>query len=212
MSLEIEIIDGNGTDRRAKVSKEGQLNVVVHPHPPKGETCLSIPFRQYFTTTGDSSGCSNMRVNGACCNVDFYISATCCQDIYIKTISIAIVDASATLSKFGNLCALTNGIEFEWRTQDTGIVVIADAIKTNFEFIRLAAGNPAFGDAATAFRASNVASTSEGYLPVIDLAKTFGLPYGIRLRKGTNDKLAFKIRDDVSGLDQFDAIAYGIRI
>jgi len=57
-----------------------------------------------------------------------------------------------------------------------------------------------------------VSGTSEAYIPVLDFSTIFGMPWGFRLRKGTTDKLTFTVRDNLSGLDQFDAIAYGIRV
>ena len=100
----------------ARVNGEGELNVVVHPHPPKDETVTSTPFRQYFTSTGVSTGSSDMLVDGSSTNQEFYISADPLKDLYIKTVSAAIVDASAVLNKFGNLAALTNGLTFVWET------------------------------------------------------------------------------------------------
>lgn len=44
------------------------------------------------------------------------------------------------------------------------------------------------------------------------MSDTFGMPWGIRLRAGTTDKLAFVVRDNISSLDQFDIIAYGIKV
>lgn len=47
---------------------------------------------------------------------------------------------------------------------------------------------------------------------IYDFAFIFGSPYGLRLRAGTNDKLIFKIRDNLSsGIDEHNAIAYGIK-
>ena len=49
-------------------------------------------------------------------------------------------------------------------------------------------------------------------MPNIDVAETFGMPYGLRLRKGTKDNLTFVVNDNLSGLTTFDIVAYGIRI
>jgi hypothetical protein len=209
MSLFTRIIDSWGTKVGARVSKEGQLNVVAHPHPPQGEQISAAPVREFFTT---AAGSSDMKVNGATTNVEFLIEADPVRDKYIKIISWVIADASAVLNKFGNITALTNGCVLEWKTNDEGTLVISDQLTSNFEFIRLCAGTPSFGDGAGAFRAGNVFSTSEGYIPVLDIAKVFGLPFGFRLRAGSSDVLKFTIRDDVSGVDQFDAIVYGIKI
>jgi hypothetical protein len=197
------------TGRTTRIGNEGEQAVVIHPHPPKDEDVSAIPVREFFKT---SAGSSDMKVDGSTTNVRFTIESDVTQDKYIKTISVVIADASATLSKFGNLTALSNGVVFGWESTDLGDVTIADALKSNFDFVRLALGNPPFGDAAGAFRASNIISTSEGYVPVIDFAAMFGLPWGLRLKAGSADKIVFTVRDNVTGVDQFDAIAYGIKI
>lgn len=211
MSIKTRFEDGNGRGNIARVDEDGALSVVVHPHPPKDETDAAFPFRQYFTDTGLSSGSNDMRVNGSATPIDFSVEANPDKDVYIKSVSVVIVDAGASLSEFGNLAALSTGIEFCWETQDEGIVVIADAIQTNFDFVRLAIGEPSFGDGATAFTASNISGQSEGFLPVLDFQKIFGLQYGIKLRKGTKDRIFFRINDNITAIDEFDAIAYGIK-
>jgi len=142
----------------------------------------------------------------------FWIGAIQEYDIYVKTISIEIADASATLNKFGNITALTNGCKLEWITQDIGTTTIDDALKTNWNFVRMCAGSPAFGDAAGAFRASNVSGTSEGYIPVMDMARVFGNPWGLPLRKGTTDRIEFTIQDNTTGVDSFNAIGFGTKV
>ena len=118
-------------------------------------------------------------------------------------------DAGQTLSEFGNTnAALTNGCVLEYVDED-GPVTIHDALKTNWDFIRLSGGSPAFGDAAAASRASNVSGTSEGYIPFLDLRKTFGFKWGFRLASGSRQKIVLRVRDDLTVPDQFDCIAYG---
>ena len=211
MSIKTLIEDGRGRGNKAKIDEDGALAVVVHPHPPKDETDAAFPFREYFTDTGLPTGSNDMRVNGSATPIDFSVQAISDKDVYIKSVSIVIVDAGASLSEFGNLSALTNGIEFCWETQDEGIIVIAESLQTNFDFVRLAIGEPSFGDGATAFTASNISGQSEGFLPVLDFQKIFGLQYGIKLRKGTKDRLFFRINDNITAIDEFDAIAYGIK-
>jgi hypothetical protein len=211
MPLDTQLQDGHGTKNKLRINGEGEASVVVHPHPPKDEAESALPFRQYFTLDGTSSGDNDMRVDGSTNNVEFCIPADPEKDVYIKTISILISDAGATLSEFGNLAALSNGIEFKWTSQEEGDLIIADALTTNFEFVRLANGNPGFGDGTTAFQAGNISGTSEGYLPVIDMSATFGLAYGVRLRKGSTEKLVFTIKDNIATLDAFNIIGYGIK-
>jgi hypothetical protein len=211
MAIRTFLQDGKGKGNTLRINGEGEASVVVHPHPPRGEVEDALPFRQYFTDDGTSSGDNDMRVNGSTTNVEFSIKADQEKDLYIKTISIEIADASATLNKFGNLTALTNGVEFKWSSLQEGDVIIDESLQTNWDFIRLAGGNPAFGDAAGAFRANNVSSTSEGYIPVLDLSAIFGLQYGVRLRAGSTEELVFTVKDDVTGVDSFNIVGYGIK-
>jgi hypothetical protein len=208
------IIDGDGNDYKLKVQKEGTLNVVIHPHPPRGEQLIAEPFRQYMTDNGTAAGSNDWTVDGSTNSVDFYIAAQEDYDVYIKSISIIIGDGgSPALNKYGALSALTNGVQWCMFNQEVGLYELHDGIKTNIEFIRMAVDTGAIGDSTTAYLADvSGGGTEKSYLPTIDLQETFGLSYGIRLRKGTTDKLIFTVRDDLTGLTTHNAIGYGIRI
>lgn len=213
--LTIQLKDGHGAGYKQKVNKEGTIGVVIHQHPPLEDELSPLPFRQFLTSDGEPDGPSDMRVVGTlAAPIDFFIKAQRDVDIYIKTISIEITDANATLDKFGNVSALTNGVRFVWLTGNSGEIEIAPSLKTNWDFVRLAGGQPAFAEnsAGAAFRASNVSGNSEGYIPVLDMGKIFGLQYGIRLRKGTNDALIFQVRDTTTGVDSFNIIGLGITL
>lgn len=213
MTLEVSIVDSTGEGNSLRVSDEGAASVVVHPHPPVGEQKTPAPFRQFFTTTGDSTGDNDMRVNGSVNNQLFCVAANHEVDIFIKTVSVYIADAGANLDQFGANAALTNGLLFQHETTDLGTTVINDGLKTNLEFVRLSQGNPAFGSGTGAFQADVSGAGADAYLPTIDFQKTFGLTFGLRLRRNTTDKLAFYVRDDLStGIDQFDITAYGIKL
>ena len=206
------LIDGHGSNNKIKINGEGEMGVVVHPHPPIDEVLAPLPFRQYMTDTGAPSGDNDMKVNGSSSSVEFCISARSDIDIYIKSIAVVIADAGAVLNEFGNISALTNGVEFSYITQSQGNLVIHEGLKTNFDFVQLGLGQPSFGTGAGSFRANNIIGNSEGFIPVIDFTATFGLQWGLRLTKGTTDKICFVIKDNVTGVDRFDAVGYGIQI
>ena len=203
-------IDG----KQLKINGEGELSVVVHQHPPIDEDVTSLPFRQYFTTTGIKGGSNDMRVNGATTFQDFYISASPDYDIYIKYITVEIGDnGTPALNKFGALSALTNGVAFYWDTQKEPLYELHEGIKTNKEFIRIASDTGAIGTGTDAYLADvSGGGTEKSYLPNIDMEEIYGFNWGLRLRKGTLDKLIFRIQDDLTGLSTFNAIATGIRI
>jgi len=215
--VDVRLVDGRDSSNAARINGEGEINVVVHTHPPKDEEDSALPFRQYFTDDGHAyvSGGSNakdMRVVGTlAAPLEFWIAADQEKDIYVQSTSVVISDATATLSQFGAIAALTNGCELHWLSAELGDIVIADELTSNFEFVRLSGGFPAFGNGNNAFRANNVAGSSEAFMPYIDFQEVLGMPWGFRLRAGTNDRLVWRIRDDVSAVDRFDALAYGIR-
>lgn len=209
MTLQVKLEDSDGSGISAGVTDEGNLNVIVAPKPPSNGA-LMVPVNKKFT---DASGNSDMRVAGSLADpIDFTVDAETDKDVYIKTITILIADATASLSQFGAITALTNGVQFIWQTKDQGELVIVPELKSNFNFIELAGGNPAFGDGVSAFRASNVVGASDAYFQRVDITQMFGLQWGLKLRKNTGDKLIFRVRDNTSAVDAFEIVAYGAKI
>jgi len=149
-----------------------------------------------------------MTVDGSVTNIDFTIDPHPTNDRFLKTLSFVIAGDGASLDEFGDIAALTNGVDLFY-SDNTGQVFIGEALKTNWDFIRVSAGNPAFGTGADAFRAKNVEGKVDAYIPVIDLAKVFGREYGVRLKAKSTQKLIVRVKDDLTGVDSFNAVAYG---
>tara|TARA_R110002126_G_scaffold47086_11_gene131927 strand:+ start:107 stop:727 length:621 start_codon:yes stop_codon:yes gene_type:complete len=206
MTLKTQIV---GKDDNAVNVSEGALETIVHDHPPKGETEFLLPFRQFMA---NAAGATDMLVDGSTTPQLFYIEASPDYDIWIKTLAFTIADAGATMNKFGNITALTNGCDLDWKSNVLGTVAMGTALKSNFDFVQMADFNPAFGTGTASFKASNVFSTSEAYVPQLDFTKSFGFKWGIPLIKGTTDRLCFTINDAVGTVDRFDAIAKGVKL
>ena len=193
--LKSVITDGKGTGRKVMIDDQDAMVVSMTTCPPLTIQKNKI-FRSYLA---DSTGSTNMRVNGSVTNVDFYVSASGTADRYITQLSFIIADASATLSLFGAIAALTNGCKLTYeRTGET--ITIHNALKSNWDFVRLSLGNPAFGQTTNAFIASNVFGASEGVIPVLDFTRIMP-PYGIKLDKGTIQRLILTVRDNTTGVD-----------
>lgn len=208
MALPIKIEDGKGGGGRVAV-EDNSLITVTQPHPPMG-TSKTYLFRQNMTTDGTATGTSSMKVLGTlAAPVKFYIPAGKDDDRYITAISFVIAGAGATLSEFSTIAALTNGCKLYYERAN-GQRVIHDALKSNFDFVRLCVGTPAFGSGADAFRAINVIGTSEAYIPVLHLSHIIP-PYGIKLDAGSNQRLVLEVRDDLTSASiiGFDAVCYG---
>jgi hypothetical protein len=203
--IKTSLVDGFGLANEARVNDEGALSVVAHQHPSLTDPTVGIPSVLDFT---NAAGSADMQVAASlAAPQSFCIDARSDFDVYVKTVMVTIADQNAQLNQFGNLTALTNGVNFSWESQSLGSFVIKSAMKSNWDFVKLSRGNPSFGDGTAAFRAGNVSGNSEGYLPVIDFFALFGMQYGIRLRKGTTDRLVFQINDDTTGVDEFTAEA-----
>lgn len=198
------------TDDAARVLNGGALEVITDGLPPQGAAQKAIIFRDYFR---NAAGSEDMRVDGSVTPVEFVIRAPITRDVdrYVKSLSFVIADAGASLNQFGNIGVLANGVEFEYSNllAQGGVVSLGlGGLTTNFSFIELCLGTPAFGDGGTVFRANNVSGNSEAYIPALYF-ENFGLPNGVLLRGGTNDRLVLRINDDITGVDQFTCVANG---
>lgn len=158
MSIDVNLLGSSGNV--GDVGDEGELNVVVHPHPPRDEKETSRLYQQFFTDDGTTAGSNDMRVNGSVTPVEFWIAADTKtvedggEDIYIKSVSFLISDTGARLNLFGALPALTTGIDIEHeKASGSDTITNGNRIKTNLGFIRLALGKPSFGTGTDAFLA-----------------------------------------------------------
>jgi hypothetical protein len=206
-----------GTGKSAIVDDQS-LVVSSNGLPPSESLSKAKPFRQFLTDDGLSTGSEDMLVAGSSAvPLDFFVNSSTEGDRYITGLSFLIAAPAAALNVFGTGTggsALTNGVQVFYQDSELGNVDIAPSLLTNFDFIRLCQGNPAFGDGAAAFRAQNaVAGTNEAYFPTLDFQKTFGLQYGIKIPKATQIKIVIRIKDDLTGapydLTAFNVIAYG---
>jgi len=204
--LKVHLTDGIGNGFLAKVDDRQALRVSPSIAPPL-EVQQVIPFRQFLTDDGLSTGSNDMQVDGSTTSVEFWVPASTTADRYITQLSFLIADAGAGMDTFGNITALTNGCNLFF-DRATGVITIHDTLKSNLDFVRLCLGQPAFGTAADSFRIKKAIGTSEGYIPVLDLARLVP-PFGIKLDLGTKQRFVLEVRDDTRGVDAFDAIAYG---
>lgn len=208
MGIKTKIEDGYGNGNFAKINKEGAILTIAHNHPPVDEPVVSLPFRSFFENSDE-----NMAVNGSSASIDFTINASNKFDIYVQSVSVLIGDGgSPTLNKFGALSALSNGVSMFYSNRFAGEYTLHNGIKTNLEFIRFGTGTIGIGTGTDAFLADvSGGGTEKSYLPIIDFTD-FGFAFGLRLIKGSNDKLIFRINDNLTGLTTFNAIGYGTRL
>ena len=207
MALKI-LFQDSGSSRTAHLTQEGHVITADFGCPPLVEQKNRV-FREYLETSG---GSNDMGIDGSTTAAEFYISAHEQNDTYITTLSFEMTCGSQPQGwEFADSnAALTNGCRL-WYERPDGITYIHDDIVRNWDLIRLGLGEPTItaGNVADTFVTRYVASSSDfGIIPVVDLTR-FVPPYGIKLDRGTSQRLVFEVRDDCTDADTFNCIAYG---
>lgn len=169
---------------------------------------LTAPFAELLATAAGLEDATTV-VGTATDPIIFKTTAPTSADRYVTQLSFLIVGSGANMSDFGTGAALTNGCLLRWISEDDGEVQIGVPLKSNWDFVRLSQGNPAFGTTTSSFRASNVVGTAEAYIPVVDFRQF--CPPGLRLPAGSTARLEVCIQDEILGASasQFDFMAYG---
>jgi hypothetical protein len=188
----IEGSEGN----KLHVGPEGEINVAMHTHPVRDEAQIGFPYSDFFT---DDGGSNDMVV---ATDTDFCIRAVSEFDLYIGSLHVLLADAGAAFNEFGNLPALTNGCSLKWVSREFGEKEILSGIKENLDFYRMTEQEPKIIDLS--------GGGADAISCFINLRDLFLLPFGVRLRRGTDEKLTFSIRDNLTGISNFNIRANGM--
>ena len=218
MSRNSNIVDGGGSGKYIKVNDAGYILTQNSIVPPNDIRDLQIIYRKFLTLNADDTT-TEMLVDGSTTPQKFYIEASSENDIYITSLSIIIQGVSLDLGVdfAGSGSALGNGFNIYYEDQN-GLINIGTDLTTNFDFIRLCQGNPNFGDDGNAFilpglTAGGKKNAATGIIPILDFNEVFGLTYGLKLLRGSNNRLVLEVNDDLPndvGLNPgMNIIAYG---
>jgi len=223
MSRRTTIQDGEGTGKNAIVDPGGYLFVQPAPFPPDDNRDIQLIYRQFLTLNGDGTT-SDMLVDGSITSQIFTIPGKPNNDIYITSLSFVIAGDGLVLGNdfAGSGSPLTNGCRLYYEDSN-GEVNIGTSLQTNFDFIRLCQGVPAFADPTLGpFIADNIAGASgkgstpaDGILPVLNFRDVFGFQYGLKIARNTTNRLVLEVNDNLTtGLGAnaaFNIIAYGFK-
>jgi hypothetical protein len=201
--IKTRIGDGGGSGRSAKVLPDQELLISTSPNPPLLSQKTKI-FNQFLM---DDASSSDMGIDGATTPTHFYIEADMEKDIYITQASFLIgYGASGGLWEWADSGGvLANGIQLDYVDSVGDVTEIAN-ILANSDFLRVALAD---GNIPTAWELRHIGALNDyGYVCTINLANMVQ-PYGIKLDRGTKQRLSVWIRDNVSDADTFNCRVYG---
>ena len=199
-----QLYDGATGQHTVGVTQDKEICTIAAPYPPLVEQKVR-PLRQYLTDDGTVTGSNDMGVDGSVTNQDFWIPADPTDDRYITTLNFIVgYGGSGQPNLWADGTALTNGMRLFY-TSRHGEQDIHDSIKSNQDMFRLS-----FNPIPATWEVRHVnAANDYGYFTTFDLTK-LGLPFGVKLDAGSNQKLVMRVRDNAgSAADSFDCIGYG---
>jgi len=203
----IEITNGDGN--RAEVTCENALLVSSNPIPPVGQVQNALPFVQPLTDDGLATGSADMGVNGSVTPVPFWVPADPTDDIYLTGLMVSVgYGTSAEVFQFADGAALTNGLRMYWNSK-YGETNIFASIKDNLGLLSL--GISLSGFVPTGWEIRGVGAVNDyGYTVGFEFGKM--VPGGLRLDRGSNQRLTVEVNDDLSTvIDVLNITAFGYK-
>jgi len=195
----------NADGLNAVILPEGEQLVSLYTCPPLLPQKNKV-FSQHFTDDGTASGSNDLGVDGSATAVEYWIPADGDNDRYIVTLSSILgYGGSAELFEFADSgAALTNGVKLSY-TDTHGAETTIMNPKANYSFQRAS-----FAPISTdIWEDRGFAGTGDyGYFVTIDLSRIMP-PYGVKLDRGTKQKMTITIRDDCTDADLFNCAAFG---
>lgn len=193
--------------RVARVSKHHAVCVSPElPDLPPAGTRNRITFLNQLMV--DSNGSSVMRVDGSSDPVTFSLAAESDVDLRVSRIIILIADSAVKHNLFGNVAALANGFDLE--SVESGVVVpLISSAKTGGEVIVQSGMFSPYGTGADSFEITNWQATGDAQVVSMDIASL--VPGGIRIPRGSTDRLVARVNDDLTGLSEFSVRVFGYR-
>ena len=209
MSIRAHIVDSL-TGRKARVTHDGAL--VTAPQTPAALPAGTPNPHQYLAgalgSTGLGSGSINQNVDGSTTPQGFYIEAHSDYDIHIMQITIVVGDGSVTHNKFGAISELTNGWDLLLTEAGVDTALITKA-KTGGELILQSGLGRPFGAGADSFELTAYSGALDAQIVTIPIGQF--IPNGLRIGRGTTDRLVATVNDDLTGLTDLSALVYGFK-
>lgn len=204
------IHDGTGDGRTATVTPYHALSVsqTIPPVPPVGTVSRYRYYNRLMGSEGADSGVTNQNVNGVITNQNFNIFSNPDYDLHIMGIILIVASTIVSHNTFGNLAELTNGYTLSI-FEDGEETRLLNEVKTGGQMIAQSIFGHPYGNAATSFELTRWTGNDDAQTVVIPMHDF--IPGGIRIGRGTLDRLQGTIADDLTGLTEFTTRVVGYR-
>jgi len=211
MSLDTRILDGTGHGTYARVDISQRLEVAPNqPDLPKvGSVSRYRFYSSLLGSTGADSGTTNMSVNGSSTAQEFYIEAHADYDLHITCTVIIISDSTVVHNKFGSINALSTGWDLKITEAGDDTFIIKKAT-TGGEVIAQAGFPSPLGDLDKSWQFDKW-TAADDTATVVAFPIADAVPGGLRIGRGTKDRIASVVNDNLIGLADFSVRAIGHR-
>ena len=187
----------------ARVTSNNELVVTDDDLPDSGTEAT----RRFWSET-----IADMTDNGSVTPVNYDVENNDANsDLYVTRGVIVIADeGSVELYRFGGRSALANGFDLKVIQNSVTSFVIDSAISNIEVFYKAGASGGRHGEKDEFMLIEKYTSSTDAYIFEVDFTKLS--PPGIRLGRGTGDKIQATVNDNLTGLNQFSINYYGYRI
>ncbi len=207
--LKSNIVDPRyGTSSR--VDRQGNITVACnHPDVPSIGTANTYRYLSgSLGTDGLDSGVISQRINGSVDDKIFYIESSQDYDIHIMNISILVADGNTSHDKWGAIDPLTNGYSM-YIFEGGEYTYILNKVKTIGQMIAYAGFKDGYGSATTSWELSNWNGSADASTVNIPIGEY--IPGGLRLGRGTKDRLVSVVSDNFNPLTECWVRVYGYK-
>ena len=213
MSTPVVIKNGGpfGGGRTAVVDEDNHLGIAQYP--PKlhldGKPSKFRFFAEYLGSTGGLANfTSAANADMAATTGTYFVAASTDYDIRITHIAIVFADTAVAHNAFGNVSALSTGFDLKIIESGSTTFLISKA-KTGGQLIAQAGLLNGYGDGVLSWELSNWASNEDAQAITIPVGAM--VPGGIRIGRGTLDRIEASVNDDLSGLTEMFVRVMGYR-
>lgn len=212
MTTDFYLRNGNGNTNVASVT--GSNSVLVTPTnyqalENQGEPSRKRLLSGLLGSTGLDSGITDAGVDGSVNTQTFYIESNPDYDIMIMKLFIYIEDGSVTHSGFGSLGTLTNGVDVVAIEGGVETFIIKEAKKFTDLIAQTFCAAP-FGSGASAFELVSTTGSQDSQILPFNLFEL--IPGGLRIGRGTKDRVELRVKDNLTGLTDFTIRVAGYRL